>query len=85
MLKEEFLFNYIYIYILLYSTRLYLAAMHFNENAHRLQATTSYGELMYRMSCPKYKKGEGTCKPIKTPATLSKSFRDCSCVCVLMW
>ncbi|XDV25473.1 hypothetical protein PO909_029389 [Leuciscus waleckii] len=47
--------------------RLYLAAMHFNENSHRLQATTSYGEPM---SCPKYKKGERTSKPIKTPATL---------------
>ncbi|XP_039512565.1 uncharacterized protein LOC120467989 isoform X2 [Pimephales promelas] len=51
--------------------RLYLAGMHFNENSDRLQATTTHGEPMYRMSCPKYKKGEITSKPIKTPATLN--------------
>lgn len=58
---------YCFFFVLL---RLYLAALHFNENADRLQATTSSGEPVFRLCFPKYKKGEGTAKPVKTEVTL---------------
>ncbi|XP_051283271.1 uncharacterized protein LOC127378466 [Dicentrarchus labrax] len=47
--------------------RLYLAALHFNENADRPQATTSAGEPLFRLHFPKWKKGECTAKPVKQP------------------
>ncbi|XDV42435.1 hypothetical protein PO909_011101 [Leuciscus waleckii] len=49
--------------------RLYLAAMHFNENAGRPQATSSTGELLYRLNLPKSKKGEFSMKPVKVDPT----------------
>nr|XP_055037185.1 uncharacterized protein LOC129424518 [Misgurnus anguillicaudatus] len=49
--------------------RLYLAAMHFNENCERPQMTTVKGELIYRLSFPKAKKGGHVVKPVKTEAT----------------
>ncbi|XP_056110656.1 uncharacterized protein LOC130088048 [Rhinichthys klamathensis goyatoka] len=49
--------------------RLYLAAMHFNENAGRPQATSSTGELLYRLNLPKSKKGEFSIKPVKVDPT----------------
>ncbi|XP_039520202.1 uncharacterized protein LOC120474086 [Pimephales promelas] len=49
--------------------RLYLAAMHFNENAGRPQATSSTGELLYRLNLPKSKKGEFSIKPVKVEPT----------------
>lgn len=52
--------------------RLYLSAMHFNENAERDQATTAEGEPIYRLMFPKSKKGKATVKPVKTEATFSK-------------
>ncbi|KAL2096063.1 hypothetical protein ACEWY4_008211 [Coilia grayii] len=50
--------------------RLYLAAMHFNENAGRTQARTTSGKLRYRLLYPKAKKGGHTVKPVKSPPTL---------------
>ncbi|XP_016361867.1 uncharacterized protein LOC107703658 [Sinocyclocheilus anshuiensis] len=48
------------------SCRLYLAAMHYNENGDREQATTTSGQPMYKVVFPKSKKGECTAKPLKT-------------------
>ncbi|XP_030222827.1 uncharacterized protein LOC115551293 [Gadus morhua] len=49
--------------------RLYLAAMHFNENAGRCQAKTNSGRLRYKLSFPKAKKGAATVKAVKTQRT----------------
>ncbi|KAG5279121.1 hypothetical protein AALO_G00106330 [Alosa alosa] len=49
--------------------RLYLAAMHFNENAGRTQARTTSGKLRYSLHFPKAKKGGHTVKPVKSPPT----------------
>ncbi|XP_056443945.1 uncharacterized protein LOC130380682 [Gadus chalcogrammus] len=49
--------------------RLYLAALHYNENSDRGQATTSSGDLMFRLTFPKARKGECRAKPVKTEAT----------------
>ncbi|XP_063046055.1 uncharacterized protein LOC134440057 [Engraulis encrasicolus] len=49
--------------------RLYLAAIHFNENANRPQAQTADGEPLFKISFPKSKKGECTVKRQKTPPT----------------
>ncbi|XP_062393824.1 uncharacterized protein LOC134082194 isoform X2 [Sardina pilchardus] len=51
--------------------RLYLAAMHHNENATREQATTSTGQAVFKVVFPKSKKGEGTVKPVKTKPTFN--------------
>ncbi|XP_067269187.1 uncharacterized protein [Pseudorasbora parva] len=48
--------------------RLYLAAMHYNENANREQATTE-GQAVYKFIFPKSKKGECTAKPVKIEPT----------------
>ncbi|CAM4529848.1 unnamed protein product, partial [Leuciscus chuanchicus] len=45
--------------------RLYLAALHFNENAGRPQATTAAGEQLFKVVFPKYKKGQCSAKPVK--------------------
>lgn len=58
----------------LYFTRLYLAALHYNENTGRDQATASSGEPLYRMHYPKAMKGEARVKPIKTEATFGKLY-----------
>ncbi|XP_016346660.1 uncharacterized protein LOC107692211 [Sinocyclocheilus anshuiensis] len=49
--------------------RLYLAALHFNENAGRPQATTAAGEPLYKINLPKSKKGQCTAKPVKADST----------------
>ncbi|KAK9958119.1 hypothetical protein ABG768_012293 [Culter alburnus] len=49
--------------------RLYLAALHFNENAGRPQATTAAGEPQFKVNFPKYKKGQCTAKPVKADPT----------------
>ncbi|KAA0721759.1 hypothetical protein E1301_Tti014268 [Triplophysa tibetana] len=49
--------------------RLYLAALHFNENARRPQATTAAGKPLFKVSFPKYRKGEYTVKPVKVNPT----------------
>lgn len=46
--------------------------MYFNENAQRQQATTLEGKALYKVSFPKYKKGQATAKMVKTKATFSK-------------
>ena len=51
--------------------RLWLAALHFNENTERDQAITIEGMLRYKLSCPKYKK-EYTARKIPVPSTFGK-------------
>ncbi|XP_046885937.1 uncharacterized protein LOC124474096 isoform X2 [Hypomesus transpacificus] len=54
--------------------RLYLAAMHFNENAERPQRKTAKGKLMYRLVFPKAKRGGYTVKQMKTEPTMCYVF-----------
>ena len=49
-----------------------LAAIHFNENAQRPQATTRAGEKQYAMSFPKSRKGEAIVKEVKVNQTFGK-------------
>ncbi|KAL1260280.1 hypothetical protein QQF64_008107 [Cirrhinus molitorella] len=49
--------------------RLYLATMHFNENADREQATNFEGTALNKITYPKSKKGKPTAKPVKTEPT----------------
>ncbi|CAM4327192.1 unnamed protein product [Leuciscus chuanchicus] len=49
--------------------RLYLAALHFNENAGRPQARTAAGEPLFKVVFPKYKKGQCSAKPVKVEPT----------------
>lgn len=49
--------------------RLYLAAMHFNENSERMTAVTKDGRPQYSIQYPKFKKGGYSVKVIKTGAT----------------
>ncbi|XP_078124388.1 uncharacterized protein LOC144529259 [Sander vitreus] len=46
--------------------RLYLAAMHYNENADRPQAKTQEGEPLFKIYIPKARKGECRAKPQPT-------------------
>ena len=50
--------------------RLYLAAMHFIENAERAQRKTAKGKLMYILVFPKAKREGYTVKPMKTEPTM---------------
>lgn len=52
--------------VLFIDCRLYLAAMHYNENDDREQATTSSGQAVYKVIFLKSKKVECTAKPVKT-------------------
>lgn len=52
--------------------RLYLATMHYNENADREQAVTKAGEPKYKVVFPKSKRGVCVARPLKTQATFSK-------------
>jgi hypothetical protein len=49
-----------------------LAALHFNENSRRSQATTKKGEAMHSVSYPKGRKGDGVVKVIKVACTYGK-------------
>ncbi|XP_016112775.1 uncharacterized protein [Sinocyclocheilus grahami] len=49
--------------------RLYLAAMHYNENADRPKAETEEGVPLFEISFPKARKGECSVKPQKTQPT----------------
>ena len=49
--------------------RLYLAALHFNENAGRLQAITAAGDSQYKITFPKWKKGDHVVNMVKTNYT----------------
>ncbi|XDV11893.1 hypothetical protein PO909_000688 [Leuciscus waleckii] len=46
--------------------RLYLAALHFNENSGRTQARTAAGELQFKIKFPKAKRGEHAVSMPKT-------------------
>ena len=59
--------------MILYFVRIQLAALHFNENAHRDQAVTKAGELRYGIVFPKYKKGGYIVKVTKDP-TYGKNY-----------
>ncbi|XP_001921592.2 uncharacterized protein [Danio rerio] len=49
--------------------RLYLAALHYNENAGRPQATSATGKPIYKLAFPKAKKGEYRVREVKTQQT----------------
>ncbi|XP_074543284.1 uncharacterized protein LOC141803222 [Halichoeres trimaculatus] len=49
--------------------RLYLAAMHFNENANRPRAKTDEGLPLFKVHFPKAMKGECRAEPLKTEPT----------------
>ena len=56
-------------------SRIYIAAMHFNENANRQQATTKDGVQRWKVSYPKAKRGEEcVVKPQKVAATYGKQY-----------
>lgn len=53
--------------------RLMLAALHFNENGMREQATTKEGKKRYDVVFPKFKKGGGyTVREVKVECTFGK-------------
>jgi hypothetical protein len=49
--------------------RLYLAALHYNENADRPQSVNRAVEQVYSVRFPKYKKGGFTVTPVKDNPT----------------
>ena len=53
-------------------SRLCLSALHYNENADRMQAVTIDGRPRYSLQFPKAKKGEPTVREIKTKPTYGK-------------
>lgn len=53
------------------NARLYLAALHFNENSSREQAVDKNGTPMYIISYPKGRKGEGIAKEVKVKQTFN--------------
>lgn len=61
-------------HLLYFCHRLYLAAMHFNENVARPQSRTKEGEQQYCVSYPKGQKGEGVAKEVKVDQTFSKFY-----------
>lgn len=52
--------------------RLHLAAIHWNENAGRSQATKADGTPMYRINFPKAKEGGHTVSKVLTACTFSE-------------
>ena len=54
---------------MIFPYRLYLAAMHYNENADRAQALDKHGQRRFAIKFPKYKKGAFSVSPVKEPAT----------------
>lgn len=52
--------------------RLFLAALHMNENVGRQQAVKSDGSLRWKVCRPKAAKGRPVVKPIKTAPTRGK-------------
>ncbi|XP_062582679.1 uncharacterized protein LOC134252712 [Saccostrea cucullata] len=51
--------------------RLYLATLHFNENSTREQAKNQDGDMIYSVSYPKGRKGEGVAKEVKIQQTFN--------------
>lgn len=66
-----FVYAFFFTSISLLYWRLYLAAMHYNENGDREQAVTTSGQAMYKI---KSKKGEATAKPAPSYGMLSNMF-----------
>lgn len=65
--------------------RSFLAAVHFNENSRRTQATTFDGKLRYKVSYPRTQDGTAVLQPLKTEATyayvdnlLTEVFKRCT-------
>jgi len=56
----------------MYSCRLYLAALHFNENTEREQAATQKGDMCCTVHYPRSKRGDFTARPVKTAATFGE-------------
>lgn len=54
-----------------FAFRLYLAALHYNENIGRPRATTTAGQPQFKVTFPKAKKGEYRAREVKTQATFS--------------
>ena len=52
--------------------RVQLAALHFNENSGRAQATTKQGEEQYDVGFPKYKKGGYIVRKVTVDPTYRK-------------
>ena len=60
-------------FIIFHFFRIYLAALHYNENSENIQAATKEGEQRYRMAYPKKHHGEHVViKPIKEKPTYGK-------------
>ena len=51
-----------------------MAALHYNENADRKQATSSDGRLQHSIRFPKYKKGGFTGTTLKEDTTYGTKF-----------
>ncbi|XP_048733591.2 uncharacterized protein LOC125649824 [Ostrea edulis] len=49
--------------------RLMMAAIHYNENASRSQATTRDGDLQYKISFPKFKQGDYSVRKVTVEPT----------------
>lgn len=52
--------------------RLFLAALHFNENSARQQSRTKEGDKQYVVSYPKGRGGEGVANEVKVDQTFSE-------------
>ena len=52
--------------------RTQLAALHYNENSKRIQASTKEGEVRWHILYPRYKQGDYTVRPLKTNPTYSQ-------------
>lgn len=52
--------------------RLYIAALHFNENSCRDQAKNRHGEPIFAVSYPKGRHGSGVPKEVKVKQTYSE-------------
>lgn len=50
---------------LFFFNRVHLAALHFNENSTRQQAKNKNSDLIYSVSFPKGRHGEGVAKEVK--------------------
>jgi hypothetical protein len=59
--------------------RLFLAALHYNENADRQHRVDKDGKLIYRVRFPKFKKGGYTAYPVKDAPTYSTYYMYLFC------
>ena len=64
--------------------RLYLAALHYNENRNREQAQTNAGMDRFSLLYPKYKKGGHVVRKVLVGCTYSK-FTPCIVYIQLLW